>query len=169
MQRLRALAPLVALAIAVAACGGGDARSSPTPGVTFEAGTPNVGLPTATLSFAGHDLRVEVADTPRSRETGLAYRDALPADAGMLFDMGQPSRPGFWMKGMRFPLDFVWIDETKTVAEVTPGVQPQPGTPDSRLPLYSPSENIRYVLEVNAGAAARLGLVPGTVVQLTLR
>ena len=81
---------------------------------------------------------------PRSRTTtpsvalGLGGRDRLDRDAGMYFVLTDDS-PRIWMKGMRFPLDLVWIDGDRVV-EVTARVPDEPpGTPESQLPIYSPS------------------------------
>jgi uncharacterized membrane protein (UPF0127 family) len=65
------------------------------------------------------------------------------------------------MKGMRFPLDLVWIDGDRVV-DVTARVPNEPpGTPDAQLPVYSPSRPANRVLEVNAGWAQRNGVKAG--------
>lgn len=80
----------------------------------------------------------------------------------MLFDLHETRIPMFWMKGMRFPLDMVWIGEDGRVAEVTANVPPQPGVADADLARISPAAPVRYVLELNAGAASRHGIAVGT-------
>lgn len=107
-------------------------------------------------------MQVEVASSAAQSERGLGYRDALPEDAGMLFDLHETRIPVFWMKGMRFPLDMVWIGEDGRVAEVTANIPPQPGAADVDLARISPAAPVRYVLELNAGAAGRLGIGAGT-------
>lgn len=86
----------------------------------------------------------------------------------MLFDLGSDRAAVFWMKGMRFALDFVWIDAARRVTQITPDVPPQPGAPDGQLVRYSPAAPVRYVLELNAGAAARLQINPGDQLEFTL-
>lgn len=107
-------------------------------------------------------LQIELATTPQQSERGLGYRDALAPDAGMLFDLGNTRTQAFWMKGMRFALDFVWIAGDKRVVAVTADVPPQPGAPDTELRLYSSPQPVRYVLEINSGAGVRLGIDTGT-------
>ena len=69
------------------------------------------------------------------------------------------------MKGMRFPIDFVWIGAGCTVIDVTLGASAPPaGTADSALPLYTPSAPILYALEINAGEVAELGIEVGAPV-----
>lgn len=157
--RTIALASLLLVASFVAACGddNGAATTPPTPG-----------LPVIDLRYEGGVLRVEVAATAADRAQGLGNRDTLAEDAGMLFDLGEPRVPGFWMKGMRFPIDMVWIDEDMTIAGIAFDVQPQPGVPDAELRRYSPDVAVRYVLEVNAGASLALGLDVGERVEFSL-
>lgn len=170
MMRLVAALIPVALLLAVAC---GDGTSTPQlPSPTTVAGTPDptqIPLPTTTVQIDDREITVEVANTPAARTRGLGYRDSLPEDAGMLFGMGAARLHRFWMKGMRFPLDMVWIDEQKQVISVTRDVPAEPpGTPDSELPTYAPDEPALYVLELNAGAAERLGIDPADRLEFTL-
>ncbi len=106
-------------------------------------------------------INVLVADTPEERAAGLSGYPGLPDDAGMLFVFGEPTRPSFWMKGMRFSLDIIWIRDG-TVAQIAAAVQPPPpNTPDDQLPRYQSDEPVTHVLELPAGAAARYGITVG--------
>ena len=109
---------------------------------------------------------VEVADDAVERSRGLSGREPLPEDGGMLFVYQEPLVPGFWMRQMRFPLDFVWIGEDCEVVDVTPDVPaPGSGTPDSELTVYRPGTPVLYNLEVNAGTAERHGIEVGDPVR----
>jgi uncharacterized membrane protein (UPF0127 family) len=164
----RHIAALTAIAVAcmAAACGGSSSPQTATPVATPSPTVAPVTFPAAELHIVSasgdHVLRIELATTQQQSERGLGYRDALAPDAGMLFDLGSTRSQAFWMKGMRFALDFVWITEDKRVVAVTPDVQPQPGASDSQLRLYSSPQPVRYVLEINAGASARIGIDAGT-------
>jgi uncharacterized membrane protein (UPF0127 family) len=143
--------------------GGSDPKSSSiptTPGPATLARIP--------LGYGSGNLLVEVAITPSEIEKGLGGRDALFDRGGMLFDIGSTRVPSFWMKDMRIPLDFVWITEDKKIAAITPDVQPQPDVPDEQLQRYSSDVPVRYVLEINAGAAANFGLAPGQQLTFTI-
>ena len=78
------------------------------------------------VEVGGVVFEVEIADDAAERAQGLSGRDPLPEDGGMLFVYQEPVVPGFWMRQMRFPLDFVWIGEDCEVVDVTPNV-PAPG------------------------------------------
>lgn len=105
-------------------------------------------------------IAYDLADTNDLRRMGLSNRPVLSDSHGMLFALEQPSIPSFWMKEMRFPLDIVWIRPNKTVVGVSTAVQPE-----SYPETVSPTESVLYVLEVNAGRAAELGIVPGAVLE----
>ena len=156
---------LIALSCFAAACGNDGTPGRSTPRATL---TPETGARTIALQYEGGTLHVEVAQTPEERARGLGDRDALPDGSGMLFDLEEARVPGFWMKGMRFALDMVWISEDKRIAGVAEEVQPEPGVDDTQLRRYSPDEPVRYVLELNAGTARRLGLKAGDHVSFDL-
>ena len=104
----------------------------------------------------------ELANTPELRTKGLSERDGLDSQTGMLFIFDNGSATAFWMKGMRFPLDFVWIGHDCTVVDVTEEVPNQPpDTSNSSLPLYRSAAEAEYNLEVNAGEVERLGISVG--------
>lgn len=97
----------------------------------------------------GAALTVEVASTPRLRALGLGNRDALAADAGMLFAFDEPGTYGFWMKDMRFPIDMIWLRDGEVV-----GVDADvPVGSEADLPVYRPDVPVDRVLETNAGFA----------------
>ena len=60
-------------------------------------------------------IDIELADTPQSREMGLSGRDGLPQNTGMYFIFEKADRHAFWMKDMKFDLDFIWIQNGRVV------------------------------------------------------
>ena len=98
---------------------------------------------------------VEVAFTSEDRIRGLSGRRSLSELEGMLFVFDSGRASGFWMKGMTFALDFVWIDDDCTVVDLHESIrQPSPGALESDLPRYSSREPARYTLEIMAGSVA---------------
>lgn len=91
-------------------------------------------------------FNIEIADTEEERGQGLSGRASLPEDAGMLFDFIVPSRPGFWMKEMNFPIDIVWIDNNWKIVDLTKNFSPR-----SYPQVIFPNSAVQYVLEINAG------------------
>ncbi len=170
------LLPVVALGVLSAACSDGVLAPTPTSTLTaLPTASPTATATAAPLGEDGHErievridglvIEAEVARTSEERAQGLSGRSALPESAGMLFVFQEERRPGFWMKGMRFPLDFIWISRDRRVVDITRDVPPpEPGTLDGALPLYQPAEPVLYVLEVNAGIVGEAGLRVGDAV-----
>ena len=121
-------------------------------------------LPTTAIVVGGVPLTVEVASDPEALALGLGGRDGLAPGTGMLFVFDAPAVRSFWMRGMRFCLDIIWI-EGGVIQGVAEGVCPAAaGTPDAELPGYRSSTPVSYVLEVPAGWTAANGLGIGTKV-----
>lgn len=112
---------------------------------------------TPAVSINGQRVNVEVAQTVEERSRGLSNRPSLGADDGMIFIFPEPSTPNFWMNGMRFPLDLIWI-AGQTVVNITSDV---PVPTSTVLLRYTPDQPISHVLEVNAGWAAGRGVNVG--------
>ncbi|HIM63059.1 MAG TPA: DUF192 domain-containing protein [Dehalococcoidia bacterium] len=112
------------------------------------------------------EFTVELAADLEKRTRGLSGRATLDAGTGMLFVFEKAERFRFWMKEMQFSLDIVWIGPSCKVVDVSENVPfPDPSTPLEDLPRYSPESRAKYVLELNGGEAADLGLGIGDQVE----
>ena len=98
------------------------------------------------LTIHNITIKVEIADTPISRERGLSGRTSLSDGRGMLFVYSAPGFYSFWMKDMNFPIDIIWIDEAKTIIGITKNISPVT-FPET----FQPPSLAKYILEVNAG------------------
>lgn len=110
----------------------------------------------------GHIFTVEVAVTDAQKQKGLGDRDSLAPDHGMLFVYQTQDRYGYWMKGMRFPLDYIWIAD-KTIVDLSPDI-PAPKTSNDQPVTLTPANPVDKVLEVNAGTIAKYGIKTGDTV-----
>lgn len=99
-------------------------------------------------------VKIELANTTELRAKGLGGRDSLDPDSGMLFVFEKPGKYQFWMKGMKFPLDLIYIREAKVVDILEKVPPPQPGQTEASLARYQPVTDVDMVLEVNAGFVA---------------
>lgn len=111
-----------------------------------------------TVTGARHVFNVEVARTPKQRETGLMYRRSMAADHGMLFDFGQVDMVAMWMKNTYLPLDMLFINQTGRIVKIA-----RRTVPFSRTIIYSGAP-VLAVLEINGGVSDRLGLREGDIV-----
>jgi uncharacterized protein len=110
-------------------------------------------------------LTVEVVKTPTSLEKGLSNRENISAD-GMLFILPESKIPTFWMKGMKFDLDIVWLKDQKVI-DTTLDV-PHPSSSAAGLPVYSPKTKADMVLELPAGVAQKLEINNGDRLEFVL-
>lgn len=110
------------------------------------------------IEFNGQFIYVETAKTVQEKSLGLGGRDSMLEDHGMLFVFEKKDLYVFWMKGMKFPLDIIWLNDDKVVGIVRNAQVIPPGVP---LPRYTSGEPANYVLEVNAGLADKYGIKKG--------
>lgn len=101
-------------------------------------------------------FRIEVADDSAERARGLMFRKSMPTDRGMLFVFEQTQSVGFWMKNTILPLDLVFIGDDGRVKAI------KKGEPFSEA-VISPDARVRFVLELNAGVAAKTGIRVGAL------
>jgi uncharacterized membrane protein (UPF0127 family) len=113
----------------------------------------------AWVELGGQRYSVEIADNDAERARGLMFRDELPPGQGMLFIHDREEPQAYWMKNTRIPLDILYFDEQRRLVSQRRDVPPC-GLGDG-CPPYPSNAPARYVLELNAGEAARLKLEDG--------
>ncbi len=102
-----------------------------------------------------HDFQVEIARDEASRARGLMDRRFMPADHGMLFEFEREAPEAFWMKDTYIPLDMIFISRAGVVTNIVANAEP---LSERASPSGPPC---MAVLELNGGAAARIGLKVG--------
>jgi len=107
------------------------------------------------VRLRGHVISVEVAADNATREHGLMDRTSMPADHGMLFVFPDSEVRTFWMKDTLIPLDMLFFDGHRKIVTVLHDVPPCTADP---CKIYPSTEPARYVLELNAGTAAQMGV-----------
>ncbi len=125
-------------------------------------GLKRLDTPVAVFASSGEEkarFHLELAVAPHEQTRGLMFRREMKDDWGMLFVYPQDEVLSFWMKNTYIPLDMVFIDGGGTVVGV---VTAEPLTLNPRS-VGKPS---RYVLELNAGTAKRVGIEAGVVMRL---
>jgi hypothetical protein len=117
-----------------------------------------------TLAFPGGEkYRAELVTREEDLRRGLMYRDSLPAGSAMLFAYGKPGVYKYWMYNVKFSIDIIWLDENRRIVQIIHKVPPCTVAAD-QCPVYGGEYPSLYVIEVNAGDAAKLNLKPGMVV-----
>lgn len=102
--------------------------------------------------WACHRFDIYVAMTDAERSRGLMFVRELPATSGMLFVYPGDHVVSMWMKNTLIPLDMVFARPDGTVSSVIANTEPQ------SLRSLASVEPVAFVLELNAGTAARLAI-----------
>ena len=107
------------------------------------------------LNAGIHNMNAELASTPQQREIGLMFRNAMPANDGMLFVFEQPGQQCFWMRNTLIPLSVAFIGDDGSVVNID---DMKPQTLDS----HCSAKPVRFVLEMNEGWFAKRGIKAGS-------
>ena len=140
------------LVFALYACGSVDPLASGAPHTSSQ----------AWVTIANNRIPVELALTPEEQRLGLGERDHLEWGHGMLFIHEKPDFRSYWMKGMRFDIDIIWIRDGR-ISEIAHAV---PHVPGETGPQVRSSELVDQVLEVPAGYSMTQGWRKGQRVQV---
>ena len=117
------------------------------------------------VTLKNERFSVELAETSEQQALGLMFRDTLPDDHGMLFLFPVAAIRSFWMKNTRIALDIFYFDAELKLVSVSENTRP---CRTQRCPSYPSTGPAKYVLELNAGKAAELGVQAGDVLELRL-
>jgi uncharacterized membrane protein (UPF0127 family) len=102
-----------------------------------------------------HVFTVELAVTDEQRAHGLMERRSLPEGQGMLFKFEPDQNILMWMHNTYISLDMIFIRGDGRILRIAENTTP---LSDRTISSGGPA---RGVLEVIAGTARKLGLVPG--------
>lgn len=164
-----ALFAAVAVMLGLAACSPGEGATasaqSPAP-VQQAARHPVSGLAVIDLVVERGAKRlpfkVELADTPEAQARGLMFRGTLADNEGMIFPSAVPEQRSFWMKNTPLSLDIIFVGADGRITNIAANTEPYSLASVSSIGLAS------AVLELRAGRAAQLGIVPGDKVSWVL-
>ncbi len=129
----------------------------------IEGRKPEISNTFAEVIIGNKNFFAEIADSPKERQEGLSNRDFLEPSHGMLFVFPDNEVGAFWMKGMRFPLDFIWIGNDCKVVDLTENVVVD--TNQEELHIYNSSQPAEFNFEVNAGEIRLSNIQIGDIVQ----
>ncbi len=112
-------------------------------------------------------METEVADTPEKLLFGLAFREGLPPNTGMLYIFETTGTHRLNTKQYKVAVDMIWLDERRHVIQLFENVPPCSG---ETCPMYGPaSEPVRYVIQTAAGFVRHEGLQTNAELKFALR
>ncbi len=100
-------------------------------------------------------FKVEVAASPEAQAKGLMFRTSLGDNEGMIFPSAVPEPKSFWMKNTPLSLDIIFIGPDGRISNIAANTVPY------SLDSVRSSGLASAVLELRAGRAKELGIVPG--------
>ena len=109
--------------------------------------------------FGSVQFTVDVADSMGERSRGLMFVEQMAPTQGMLFVYDSPQSVSFWMRNTLIPLDMVFVGGDGIIDNIHENAVPLDETP-----IFG-GDDIQYVLEINGGMAARLGMDVGDEMQ----
>jgi len=139
--------PVSMALLALSLCGCGDKPSTVEDLNSVEVVFPN-----------GTKILAEAARQQFEILRGLAYRTSLPANRGMLFFYPKDEPHAHYMYNAKIPVDIIWMDHERHIVEISANTPPCTLSSARACPTYGGEKASRYVLEVNAGIAARNNL-----------
>lgn len=96
-------------------------------------------------------VKAEVVKSEEKIAKGLSGRSGLEKGRGMLFEMPEDDIQNFWMKGMKFAIDIIWIENGRVI-----GCEKNIQSNDSRI--FTSPNYAGYILEVPAGFCDENGI-----------
>jgi len=128
---------------------------------------PRKAAKTINQRINGQNITLEIADNIYLQAKGLSGRTQLCSHCGMLFIFNNESIQSFWMKDTLISLDMIFINKSGQITDIYTAA-PEPGKGDLELTIYQSSLPAKYVIELNAGISAKLGLKKGDHLDLNL-
>lgn len=103
-----------------------------------------------------HQFDIYLALDPEQQRRGLMFVRQMPLTTGMLFVYESSEVHSMWMKNTYLSLDIIFARTDGTVSSVIRNTEPL------SLRSLASTEPVKYVLELNAGAARRFKIGTGS-------
>lgn len=106
------------------------------------------------VTINGKKINAEVVSGEDERARGLSGREELCPACGMLFLFEEAGKHPFWMKGMKFDIDIIWISGNRIV-DIKKNVSRE--KEEVIVPIF-PADK---VLEISAGQSEEFNIKAG--------
>lgn len=113
------------------------------------------------VEISGKTFILKRAFTEETRALGLSGTTFLEENSGMIFEYEEYGKYGFWMKDMLMPIDIIFVDQN-TITDVYKSI-----TPESFPASFLPSQDINFVIELNAGESEKTKIEIGEKIKIS--
>ncbi|HET6863825.1 MAG TPA: DUF192 domain-containing protein [Candidatus Saccharimonadales bacterium] len=114
------------------------------------------------VKINGFTFKAEAPNNQAAFDKGLGGRSCILPDEAMIFPFKSPGQYAFWMKGMKFPIDILWISSNHIIIAEQVNLQPSSYPKKYANPTNLPAQ---YVLEIKANRTKELKIAPGAIAQ----
>lgn len=119
---------------------------------------------TKKVTVNNQTFTVEVVKTTKDQQVGLTKFDSLPQDKGMFFQFTDTANHVFWMRGMQFPIDIIFLADN-TVVGIVENAPPAESS-NNDIPTYGGNITSNAALEINAGLSKKYEIKKGDKITL---
>lgn len=98
-----------------------------------------------------------VSNNSPNRGMNLSKRGPLGKGEALLIEFDSDRNWTTTMKGIRFPIDIIWLDKDRVVVHIERNVQPDA----EPYREYLPKSAARYIMKVSSGQTEGRGISPG--------
>lgn len=126
---------------------------------------PNTTFENTKITIAADVYNIEIAKSAQQLSLGLGNRQSLCSKCGMIFVFPFEGVLPFWMKDTLIPLDIIWINSTNKIVSIQTATI-ETDKVDLQLHVYTNDEPAKYVIELNAGSAQKIGLKVGDSIDI---
>lgn len=118
------------------------------------------------VEINGFILNIDIALTDKQKQDGLSIKSSMKENEGMLFIFDKPTYQSFWMKGMNFPIDIIWLNENLSIVHIEKSLEPCETL--FACQSYRPTSESLYVLETISGFSEKYGLKIGNKINIKI-
>ena len=119
-----------------------------------------------TIPINGFNVSMAIASTDEQRIRGLSGLEKMNENEGMIFLFDEPSKQGFWMNKMNFPIDIIWLDSNNKVVHIEKKLEPCKIF--LACPVYNPQVDSLYVIELRSGFTDDHSMKEGMIINFDL-
>jgi len=116
------------------------------------------------IKIGDKNYKIFVTENETDRKNGLAVFEDIKEDEGMVFEFPQEDYHSFWMRGMKFDIDIIFLDKEKKVIQIYENVKKDTYKNDYDYKSFSSKLKSKSVIELKSGQVKKNGLKIGDMI-----